>query len=110
MIREKKLRSPANVQLNTRLTTRMRLHNTLFIFDLSSLTACIASTHAGLKMPEFSSKFHFDQAHFSSAFAYLGSGCQPDFSMNITKGIRIFKSSHQSFFSDCSRSQPSLKA
>ena len=64
MIREKKLRSPANVQLNTRLTTRMRLHNTLFIFDLSSLTACIASTHAGLKMPEFSSKFHFDQGIF----------------------------------------------
>ena len=89
MIREKKLRSPANVQLNTRLTTLMRLHDPLFIFDLSSLTACIASTHAGLKMPEFSSKFHFDQAHFSSAFAYLGSGCQPDFSMNITKGIRI---------------------
>ena len=64
MIREKKLRSPANVQLNTRLTTLMRLHNPLFIFDLSSLTACIASTQAGLKMPEFSSKFHFDQGIF----------------------------------------------
>ena len=60
MIREKKLRSPANVQLNTRLTTRMRLHNTLFIFDLSSLTAFIASTQAGLRTFDSNSKFHFN--------------------------------------------------